>query len=194
MELALSVLGIVISLAVAAWEYRRAVKAEALLDHTFKELPSQLVRDLSRLIQRSAVAGGHGNATEPSLVVQYADLNGDGKQELLVSYLSGAHNTALQVYGSRSNWDFGLLGELRSSMPTEFEVGDVDNDGVPEVTTVEVACEPDLPYVMGLRDRVSYKLTGNGFVEVKRVNCYSADELQEARVDWHRKDATYEDA
>jgi hypothetical protein len=185
-ELALSFVGILISLAIAAWEYRRAVKAEALLDRTFRELPSQLVADLSRLVSPSVASSQAGSNT--SLEVQHADLNGDGKPELLVTYLSGAHNTALQVYGSRSHWDFGLLAELESSTPTEFEVADVDNDGVPEITTVEVAREPGLPYVMGLRDRVSYKLTNSGFVEVQRRKCYSAEDLREALASWHNED------
>jgi hypothetical protein len=56
----------------------------------------------------------------------------------------------------------------------------VDGDGVPEITLIEAARDTGLPYVMGLQDRVSYKLTNKGFEEVKRVKCYSEDDLKEA--------------
>ena len=73
-----------------------------------------------------------------------------------------------------------MLGEIVADTPTDVDLEDVDGDGLPEVSVIEVAKAPDLPYVMGLRDRVSYKLTDEGFVEVKRVNCYSADDLERA--------------
>lgn len=184
MEFALSVVGIVLSLAIAAWEHHRASRAEALLATTFKDLPEKLVADLSRLI----APGGIGNtpgSDDNSLIVQSEDLNGDGRKELLVSHLSGPHNTALQVFGMKSHWEFGLLGEIYSSTPTDFDLEDVDGDGVPEVSVIEIAKAPDLPYVMGLRDRVSYKLTTSGFVEVKRVKCYSPEDLRAALAEWH---------
>ena len=187
MELFLSLLGIALSLAIAAWEYRRANNAEALLAQTFKELPTRLLADLSRLIQptTSTGKGESSHVSSSPLTIQHADLNGDGKDELLVSFLSGPHNTALQVFGMKSNWEFGLLGELYGSTPTDFETEDVDGDGIPEISVVEIARVPDLPYVMGLRDRVSYKLMNQGFVEVKRVKGYSAEDLRDALSQWH---------
>jgi hypothetical protein len=186
MELILSILGIVISLAIAAWEHRRANKAEVELAKAFRELPEKLLNDFARLVGASLTEGeGKTTSTDSSLNIQHADLNGDGKPELLVSFLSGPHNTALQVFGMKSHWEFGLLGEIYGSTPTDFDLEDVNDDGVLEVSVVEISKTPDLPYVMGLRDRVSYKLTGEGFVEVKRVKCYSAEDLREALASWH---------
>ena len=182
MELALWIFGILVSFAIAAWQHRRATEAEAALAKIFEDLPKRLVADLSRLIGQDA-AGEH--PSESSLNTQYADLNGDGKPELLVSFLSGPHNTALQVFGMKSHWEFGLLGEIYASTPTEFDLEDVDGDGTMEVSIIEIAKGPDLPYVMGLRDRVSYKLTKDGFVEVKRVKGYSIDDLQRVLSSWH---------
>lgn len=184
MELALSILGIFFSLAIAAWEHHRANRAEEMLAKTFQDLPARLVADLSRLIgkpEKEETLDTEGS----SLSVQNADLNGDGKQELLVSFLSGPRNTALQVFGMKSPWEFGLLGEIYGSTPTEFELEDVDGDGLPEISVVEIAKAPDLPYVMGLRDRVSYKLTPSGFIEIKRVKCYSPEDLRQALASWH---------
>lgn len=84
----------------------------------------------------------------------------------------------------KSHWEFGLLGEIYASTPTDFDLEDVDADGIPEVSVVEVAGAPDLPYVMGLRDRVSYKLTPEGFAEIKRVKGYTADDLRRALGEW----------
>lgn len=186
-----SLIGIAISLGIALWQYRQAQVAQRALSDNMKQLPGQMVNDLSRLLkmshepsQQSEIATQGG-----SLTSRYADLNGDGEEELLVSYLSGPHNTALQVYGKRTPWEFGLLGEIYGSTPTEFDLEDVDEDGIPEVSVVEIAKAPDLPYVMGLRDRVSYKLTSSGFVEVKRVKGYTVEDLRERLSDWHDPNA-----
>ena len=189
MELALSILGIVLSFAIAAWEHHRANMAEEALEKTFQDLPARLVADLSKLIGKSA-DNENPNLKESPLSTQFADLNGDGNPELLVSFLSGPHNTALQVFGMKSHWEFGLLGEIYGSTPTEFDLEDVDGDGILEVSVVEIAKVPDLPYVMGLRDRVSYKLTGAGFVEVKRIKGYSTNDLRDALASWHSNSET----
>jgi hypothetical protein len=187
MELALSVLGIFLAVAIAGLEYHRANRAEAALDRAFNTLPQRLVADLARMIDTQATATA--DETRTGLTTQYADLNGDGNPELLVSYLSGPHNISLQVFGMKNHWEFGLLGETFGQTPTDFEVEDVNDDGIPEVSVIEIAKAPDLPYVMGLRDRVSYKLTASGFVEVKRVKCYSAEDLREALASWHASEA-----
>lgn len=179
------------SLGIALWQYREAQAAQRALSDNMKQLPGQMVKDLSRLLEIS-----HEPSQPSETVAQggiftssYADLNGDGEEELLVSYLSGPHNTALQVYGKRTPWEFGLLGEIYASTPSEFDLEDIDGDGIPEVNVVEIAKAPDLPYVMGLRDRVSYKLTSSGFVEVNRVKGYTIEDLKERLGDWHNHNA-----
>jgi hypothetical protein len=189
MELALSVLGIVLAIAIAAWEYLRAIRAEAALDQAFRALPGQLVHDLSRIIAKDP-SDSDSSAENSGLVMKYADLNGDGKDEMLVTYMSGPHSTSLQVYGKKNDWEFGLLGEILGQTPTDFDLEDVDQDGILEVSVVEVAKRPDLPYVMGLRDKVSYKLQGEGFVEVRRIKEYSTDDLKAALSDWHSEGDT----
>jgi hypothetical protein len=89
----------------------------------------------------------------------------------------------------RSPWEFGLLGEIVEQTPTDFQLEDVDGDGIPEISFVEIARIPNLPYIMELRDRVSYKLRARGCEEVKRMKSYTAEDLKTALSEWHRSDA-----
>jgi hypothetical protein len=179
MELTLSIIGLLLSVAIAVWEHRRANKAEALLKKTLVELPRRLISDISRLVAPPDPDKNETESDASGLHVRYADLNGDGRDELLISHLSGAHNTTLQVYGMKSFYEFGLIDELSSSVPTEFDLEDVDGDGAPEIVIFEIARRPDLPYAMGLSDRVTYKLTPDGFKEIARVECFTDEELQQ---------------
>ena len=103
MGLFLSVVGIFLSLAIACWEYQRAQKAEHKLQETLKNLPVQLVTDLSRLLNSEpsdALTNSEVAPKQSVLLSKIADINGDGEKELLVSYVSGLHNTAIQVFGN----------------------------------------------------------------------------------------------
>ena len=175
----LGIAGILLSLAIAWWERKKAKRAEHLLSESIKRLPEQLVNDIARLINSPSPTTTNVGDVQSNLIVKHADLNGDGKDEMIVEYLSGPHSTALQVFGQRGHWNFGLLGELIGNTPHEYDLEDVDGDGVPEITLIEVAQDTGLPYVMGLRDRASYKLTEKGFIEVKRVKCYTEDDLKQ---------------
>ena len=179
----LGIIGILISLVIAWWEHHKAKRAERLFNETLNKLPGQLVNDIARLINRNPQANSvvtESPNNQSSLAAQYVDLNGDGKEEMIVSYLSGPHSFAIQVYGPRGHWDFGLLGEIKGSTPHEYDLEDVDGDGLPEITCIEVSRDAGLPYIMGFFDRVSYKLTKDGLTEVKRNKCYSEDDLREA--------------
>lgn len=76
---------------------------------------------------------------------------------------------------------------LEQNLPLSriYNIAELGDMAAEAETRVQV---PDLPYVMGLRDRVSYKLTANGFVEVKRVKCYSVQDLSEALAQWKGSD------
>ncbi len=82
----------------------------------------------------------------------------------------------------KSHWEFGLLGEIYASTPTDLDLEDVNGNGVLEVSVVEIAKALGMPCVMGLHDRISDKLLEEDFVEVKRVKAYSADHLRGAFV------------
>jgi hypothetical protein len=176
----LGIIGIVLSLAIAWWEHHKAKKAEVQFNKAVDELPSKLIADLSRMIAPpSEKASQSADSDGPTgLTTRYADLNGDGTPELLVEYISGPHSSALQVFGLQL-WDFKLIAELFIDTPFGFDLEDIDGDGVLEVSVVETARDTGLPYVMGLRDRVGYKLVDGEFKEISRVRGYTDEDLAE---------------
>ena len=193
MEILLFILGTLASLAIAAYEHRRATRAENTLKEVLDDLPRKLIEGVASVVNTPASSNDEPYPNQ-SLSARYADLNGDGRDEFLVEYVSGPHSTTLQVYGfKRGGYEFRKLGELSQSTPLGFELEDIDNDGAVEVTAVEVAEEPGLPFVFGLRDRVTYKLGGRGFKEVRRIQCYSQEDVElakkEAAGDDYRRDA-----
>jgi len=176
----LGIIGIVLSLAIAWWEHCKAKKAESQFKKTVDDLPSKLIADLSRMIAPSPAQNAQSTVQNaPSgLSTRYADLNGDGTPELLVEYISGPHSSALQVFGFQL-WEFKLIAELFIDTPCGFDFEDIDGDGVLEVSVVETSRNAGLPYVMGLRDRVGYKLVNGEFIEISRVKGYTDDDLAE---------------
>ena len=192
MELVLSILGIALSLAVAYWEHRKAKRAEARLESLAETLPDKLlsgVRDALTQHALPAVAEADGWSTpgaksdqSPWLRTRYADLDGDGRDELLVEVTSGPHSTTLLVYQVK-NWEFDKLAELHSSTINGFDIVDSPDSVGKRVETVEVAKRPELPYVYGLRDRVAYRLVGGTFEEVGRAEGWDDDDLERIKLE-----------
>ena len=118
--------------------------------------------------------------SENRLHTSYADLDGDDEDELLVQYPYGAHAAVLQVFGFREG-DFKLIDEITVDTMAGFIAEDKDSDGRLEVVTFEVSLEADLPYVMGFRDEVWYRLENDRFIEVQRINLYDPKDLKKAR-------------
>lgn len=98
-----------------------------------------------------------------------ADINNDGRDELLVASPWGPHSSMLHVYGQRDDWpdSFGKLAEVSSGTPAGFTVGDLDEDGRAEVATVQPAAEH--AYATGVRDEVLYRWDGSDFAQVASV-------------------------
>jgi hypothetical protein len=178
-DLILNIVGLLFGLAIAVMEHRRANKAEARsqsaeaqLQNLLKSLPTEF---LKVFLEHEANKSERTSSSDRSIEISYADLNGDGRDELIVEFISGPHNTAIHVFGS-----WGVHGEIYSSTPMGFYFADVDNDGAMEVISSEVSMIADLPYVMGFRDKVIHKLTPEGFVEVSREPCFTNEDLKEA--------------
>ena len=175
----------VISFGFSIWWYRRANKAEKNLQRVLQHLPTELLNNVSRFIAtpQSEIHELYDlQESERTLHTSYADLDGDGQDELLVQYPYGAHAAVLQVFGFRDG-DFKLIDELTIDTMAGFLAKDVDGDGRLEVVTHEVSHDADFPYVMGFRDEIWYRLENDRFVEIRRVHSYTDEALSKARKD-----------
>ncbi|MDO9053289.1 MAG: hypothetical protein Q7U37_05090 [Gallionella sp.] len=182
----LGVLGIAITVAIAVWQHSKAKSAERHFEELTKQLPQTLMNGITSVLQHPpenqgsspewSVPGGRREMS-PWLQTRYADINNDGHDELLVEVSAGPHSTALLVYGLVA-WEFQQIAELYSSTGCGFDVINSDNDGQLEVETVEVAERPGLPYVYGLRDRVTHKLVNGDFVETNRVEGWDESDIE----------------
>jgi hypothetical protein len=70
--------------------------------------------------------------------VAYADVTNDGRSKLLIQHHQGQNARGLKVYDyDDRRLDFGVIGDLFTSLPSGFTVGDLDNDGQIEVATID---------------------------------------------------------
>ena len=150
----------VLGLLFGGHQMRGARKADARLDQANQRL-ALLQSDVTSI--RVVLGPGekpHVEATESSelrfAAVQYADMDHDGETELLIQHYYGAHGSMLRIYGW-TGFDFDQKGQLQTSAPAGFTVGDIDGDGRIEVATVQGDYDrpdPDnpghtLPYAAG---------------------------------------------
>jgi hypothetical protein len=167
---------------IAIWQNHRTDKESKTWEETVRALPVQFAEALRK-----------GNLTVAKLperltnlqddwpsVVSFADVDNDGKQELLVQYLAGAHGNSLQILGWR-NHEYVQIAHIAVSVPVPFEFGDFDADGKVEIMGKENDWSTGLPY--SLTPRYSFRLRWDGaeFAEVWRKNDYTDEELAELR-------------
>ena len=181
MDLAL-VLGAALSIAIAIWQNRRAAAANGRTETLIANLPKQISVELRRI---GTIPGSHpteaGQETPSSpLRTSYADVDNDGRPELLVQYNVGAHGSALEVFGMR-NMEFHWIGGLRVGTAAGFTVKDFDHDGLVEIGTKEADWSTDLPYYLAPRINIWYRWDGDSFTEVAKNKDYSDDDLVELR-------------
>lgn len=129
----------------------------------------QQVMDIARAlglrsVPEEGVALGATEARRWALGV--ADVNNDGRDELLVASPWGLHSSMLHVFWQRNAWpdSFGKLAELGSGTPAGFSIGDLDGDGRIELATIQP--HGDEPYATGSREEVLYRWDGDTFAEV----------------------------
>ena len=179
--LALGLIGIAVSIAIALWQHSKAKSAEKHLASVLASLPKALLEGVGKVFASRMLAEGIDPKADDSyrqFRARYADIDGDGQDELLVELNSGAYASVLFVYGLQS-WELKKIGELYSTNIGGFEISDLDGDGRLEIRTVEIAQRPELPYVAGLRDEVVYRFLNGRFVELSRRECFSEEEMRE---------------
>jgi hypothetical protein len=95
----IAIVGLVTALGFAWWQSRKAARAYRALFSSLEEVPAKVLSALRIVIRPaqhgSAIDLGSGGACAN---FNFLDLNGDGHEELLVQYPSGAHASELKVF------------------------------------------------------------------------------------------------
>jgi hypothetical protein len=131
-------------------------------------LPAELEERVLRMVfphQEPIV--GEQHTDEHDAYAGYADLNGDGRAELVIQHPAGVHGMALRVWG----WDgfnFGEIAITGSGTPTNARIVDIDADGRLEVGVLETDWAAGRPYANAPSVEVFYRLEDGAFVEVAR--------------------------
>lgn len=177
----LGLAGIVVSLLIAAWQYRDASNAKKELRNVLDQLPQVIVENVVQKISNGADPSvqTHLASSNNMTRVQYADLDNDGEDELIVEFPIGAHGSAVQIYkigyeGAK------LIDEWGTDVPYGFEVDTSDPTDSPLLHTGSTNYSSGLPYVAGLRDAIWLKLKDGRLVEHKRVEP-SASEIEDRK-------------
>jgi hypothetical protein len=168
----IGILGILLSVLIALWQFRKAKLSENKLNDYLNQLPLQLVDNITRFLRDNSDMQPNGVTNEISnsnntVKSSFTDIDNDGNEELLIQFSFAAHGSALQVYGMK-NFEFQLISEISTDTPFGFDFEDIDKDGKLELRVIETNKSSGLPYVCGLRDVVWYRLEGKEFVEIKR--------------------------
>ena len=150
-----------------------------------RDLPRQLARGLHAIGSAFEAGTSPGQIPVPdervgggSFVTSNADVDHDGRDELLVQYPIGAHGTALQVFGWRGD-EFNQIGQLSVGTPAGFKVEDYDGDGRLEIVTHETDWSLGLPYALAPHESIWYRWDGQDFKEISRAKDYASDEVED---------------
>lgn len=182
----LGLIGILITLLIALWQSREAAASKMQLDNYLLKLPSVIVQNVVARIESFEPIGptqanerliSHDNMTS----TLYADLDNDGKDELIVEFPVGVHGSAIQIYKIGFEGPT-LLAEWSTDVPYGFEIDKSDPTHSPLLVTGETNASSGLPYVAGLRDTVWLKLENGKLVEHKRVEP-SKEEIAERKIE-----------
>jgi RHS repeat-associated protein len=89
---------------------------------------------------------GFGGANLPmAATIQYADFNGDGKTDLLVSYLGGPWQKVYLSTGT--SWEESTWSWSSVSLCADLTVGDFTGDGLPDLLCKHTPSDPITVYV-----------------------------------------------
>jgi hypothetical protein len=101
--------------------------------------------------------------------VAYADVTNDGRKKLLIQHHQGKNGRGLKVYDYDGlRLDFGLIGDVFTSLPAGFTVGDLDNDGQIEVATIDRDSERITSQIDPAHVELLYRWDGKEFKVINR--------------------------
>ena len=157
----LTIIGLTVPIGIAWWQHRKAVRAESAVRASIDAIPQRVIDEFEKIVS----AGTPGRDSD---VLQLADVNGDGRGEVLIQGPAGAHGWFLKAFG----WGVDGIHEivdLRSDTPCGFEIGDFDHDGRLEVRTKQTEWSKGLSYGDATRGAVTYRWDGKGFAPAETI-------------------------
>jgi len=171
----LSIVGIAIAIGIAVWQNRKTARAETALNTALSSIPDKIVGSVKTILvadySPKKKPPDSSAEVKPSLSeglpvgVEYVDIDGDGRKEMLVQYPAGAHGSQLKIFAWRQS-EFSEIGHLGVGTPVGFDIGDFDGDGKLEIRTEETDWSAGLPYVTAPRITLLYRWNGSAFEEV----------------------------
>jgi hypothetical protein len=162
MDIAGLTIGLV-GLVIAVWQSISAQRARKELAESRRDQreTQRKVEEIARFLLPPDEAAALERRELPAgwLGVDFADVNNDGEQELVIQHGTGVHGSMLRAFGWKDPMTFGELGAIGTGTPEGFRIGDFDADGRVEVAAIEADYDrPDperpgdtLPYVAGAR-------------------------------------------
>lgn len=157
-------------------------EAELLLskeqaEETVAKVSEQAINLLSGSSESSIVSSEFtiDEETDRPVAVRTGDIDGDGKDELIVSSLEGPYWCRVKVFkpilkitkNHQLETSFKLIGEI---CPVNFleDVRDIDSDNNAEIIVNEDERESAQPHAVGLRETVIYKWISGRLSEISR--------------------------
>jgi hypothetical protein len=186
LTLGLTLLGIALTIGIAWWQFCLARQAESKLNNTLQAMPSLIAQQVMLVFNATQPNPSKSDETLPSTMTSYADVDGDGEKELLVSYIVGPYSSALKIFKWQTvdfTSEFTVIGEIVPILG--FEVNDFDFDGKEEIMTFQDDPDTGLPHAAGLYVNVLYKWKEGRFTEISRHKDYTLENLEERRKDFH---------
>lgn len=165
----IGIAAILVAFGIAWWQRREALRTKAALERALRwvtEADSDGLDIFVRTTQQPNVADSGLSKAKVS-AIDYADVDCDGEEELLIQYPVGVHGSALKIFGWRDG-ELYELARLSVGTPAGFQFGDFDGDGMIEIKTQETDWTAGLPYVTAPQIVLLMRWNGTEFKEVSR--------------------------
>jgi hypothetical protein len=166
---------------IAIWEYRRAERSEKRIAEVVHHLPRQVAEQvISRFALQNKGLIRKEQQSNTRFSVSYADVDGDGTDELMVQHPARVHGSALDVFGWRE-MEFRFLGGLAVGTPEGFGSRILTTTGHLEIGTRDTDWTTDLPYYLAPRLLQWYRWTGKDFEKAHETKEYTPADLEDRR-------------
>ncbi len=159
-------------------------EAEEAITRSSEQLINIISEDIaSQQLNQDSESIKLDNSKSVHFSVKTADIDGDGKTELVLSNPLGAYSSHVRVFkpivdfnrGGQTKVSFELIGEIR---PVNYIVDVKSADlGKKAVIIVNEDGKSNKPHVVAPRDEVTYKWIEGGFHEISRRRVREAQDV-----------------